>query len=306
MKIKIWGTRGSIPAPGADTVKYGGNTICVELRFGEKNRLIIIDAGTGIRLLANDILKKDLPGGPVKADLFFSHTHWDHIMGFPFFTPIFIPGTELKIYGPVTYEEDSLEKTIGGQLQYRYFPVKYSELSAKIEYIHLKEDEFDLGDGMTVKTKYLNHPVSCLGYRFEFAGKSFCTLFDHEPFKNIFSTDPADPDYDPVVAEEGEIAAREENEKIQNFYRGADLLIHDCQYTEQEYLSSKKGWGHSYFDYVVSSAQRGNVKKLLLIHHDPMRTDDQLDELANYCNSLIQGKTIMQVSMAREGQEFIL
>ena len=113
---------------------------------------------------------------------------------------------------------------------------------------------------MTVKIKYLNHPVSCLGYRFELAGKSFCTLFDHEPFRNIFPTDPADPDYDPVIAEEGEIVVREENEKVENFYRGADLLLHDCQYTEQEYLSGKKGWGHSYFEYVVSSARKRDVK----------------------------------------------
>lgn len=306
MKIKIWGTRGSIPVPGANTVKYGGNTLCIELRFGENNRLVIIDAGTGIRPLANEIMKNDLPKGPVKADLFFTHTHWDHIMGFPFFVPIFIPGTELNVYAPVTYEEDSLEKVIGGQLQYRYFPVKHSELSAKINYTSLKECEFDLGDGIMVRTKYLNHPILCLGYRFDYEDKSFCTVYDHEPFRNVFPTDPDDPGYDPLAAEEGEAVAREENEKLQNFFRGADLVVYDSQYTREEYLASKLGWGHSTFDYAVNSALQGEVKKLLLIHHDPMRTDEQLDELEKYCKSLIPEDSEMEVSMAREGQEIIL
>src|SRR3989304_2880450 len=109
MRIRFWGVRGSIPSPGEDTVKYGGNTACIELRFGPADRLIIIDAGTGIRALGNELLKTDLPKGPIKADLFFTHTHWDQIMGFPFFTPIYVPKTELTIYGPVTYEEDTLE-----------------------------------------------------------------------------------------------------------------------------------------------------------------------------------------------------
>lgn len=306
MKIKIWGTRGSIPVPGAETVKYGGNTICIELRFGEKDRLVIIDAGTGIRPLANYLLQNDLPKGSIKGDLFFSHTHWDHITGFPFFVPIFIPGTELNIYGPVTYEEEGLDRVIGGQLQYRYFPVKHSELSARLNYYSLKECELDLGDGMVVKTKYLNHPVSCLGYRFEYAGKSFCTLFDHEPYRNIFPNNPEDPDYDPLMAEEGELVAREENEKIQNFFKGTDLLLHDCQYTEEEYLASKLGWGHSPYEHAVVSAREGDVKKLFMLHHDPMRTDQQLDELEHYCKSLLEGKSEMEVIIGQEGQEFML
>ena len=305
MKIKLWGTRGSIPVPGPATVKYGGNTSCIELRFGEKDRLVVIDAGTGIRLLGNDVVKKDLARGPVKADIFLTHTHWDHILGFPFFTPIFIKGTELNLYGPVTYEEVSLEKVIGDQLQYRYFPVKQSDLAAQINYITLSEGRLDLGDGMQLQTKYLNHPCLCLGYRFEFGGKTFCTVYDHEPFTNLFPTDPADPGYDAVMADEGEIVAREENERVQDFYRGADLLIHDCQYTREEYLSSKVGWGHSTFEYAVESAQEAEVKKLVLAHHDPMRTDAQLDELAEYCQSLKEGSA-MEVVIAREGQEFAL
>lgn len=304
MRIKLWGTRGSIPVPGSSTVEFGGNTLCVELRYGEDD-LIIIDAGTGIRLLANALLKEDLPKGPIKAHLFISHTHWDHIMGFPFFVPIFIPKTELTIYGPSTYEEDSLEKSIRGQLQYHYFPVKYDELAAEMKFISLKESRVEI-DGMVVKTKYLNHPVSCLGYRFEYAGESICTLFDHEPFRNLFPTDPDDPNFDPLVAEEGEAVAREENQRIESFYKGVDLLIHDCQYTQEEYLSSKLGWGHSSFAYVVRAAQKQDVKRLLLIHHDPMRTDEELENLESYCQSLLHKDSRMQVHIAREKEEYTL
>ncbi len=306
LKIKLWGTRGSIPVPGSDTVKYGGNTASVELRVGEENRLVIIDAGTGIRLLANKILQEDLPRGPLKFALFFTHTHWDHIMGFPFFVPIFIPGTEINIYGPVTYEDETLDNIIGGQLQYRYFPVKQSELSAKISYTSLRECVLDMGGGLIVRTKYLNHPILCLGYRFEYNGKSFCTLYDHEPFRNLFPTDPEDPSFDAFVAEEGEAVAREQNKKVEDFLRGADLVLYDSQYTEEEYVPAKLGWGHSTFDAAVAAGIRSNVKELLLVHHDPMRTDSQLDELERYCKEMAKGESEMKVSIAREGQEIRL
>ena len=158
--------RGSVPCPGPKTVKYGGNTACLELRFGEEDRLVIIDAGTGIRELAGHIMKSDLPKGPIKTELFLTHTHWDHIMGFPFFIPIFVPNTELKVFGPVTYEEDTLDKIVGGMLTYRYWPVRLTELAAKIEYFNLKEGSQDLGDGLWLTTKYLNHLILVLGYRF--------------------------------------------------------------------------------------------------------------------------------------------
>ena len=138
--------RGSIACPGPDTVKYGGNTPCIELRFEGTDRIIIVDAGSGIRSLGNYLTQNDLPKGPIKAEIFITHTHWDHIMGFPFFDPIYLSGTRLKIYGPVTYEEDSLNKIIGDQLSYRYFPVRHSELAAKIEYHQLRECVMDLGD----------------------------------------------------------------------------------------------------------------------------------------------------------------
>jgi len=173
-------------------VKYGGNTACLELRFGEEDRLVVIDAGTGIRELAGHIMQNDLPKGPIKTELFLTHTHWDHIMGFPFFIPIFIPNTELKVFGPVTYEEDTLDKIVGGMLTYRYWPVRLTELAAKIEYFNLKEGSQDLGGGLWLTTKYLNHPILVLGYRFEYRGKVFCTAYDTEPFRNVFDVSPDD------------------------------------------------------------------------------------------------------------------
>jgi len=128
MEIKFWGVRGSIPCPGPDTMKYGGNTACLELRVKNPERHIIIDAGSGIRVLGEHMMKHDLPRGDIETEIYLTHTHWDHIMGFPFFTPIYVPGTKIKIHGPVTYEEDSLEEIVGGQLAYRYFPVRRADL----------------------------------------------------------------------------------------------------------------------------------------------------------------------------------
>jgi phosphoribosyl 1,2-cyclic phosphodiesterase len=227
-KIKFWGVRGSTPCPGPDTVKYGGNTACIELRFGEENRLVIIDAGSGIRALGDYIMKNDLPKGPLKIDIFITHTHWDHIMGFPFFTPIYIPGTEINIYGPVTYEDEGLDEIIGSQLRYRY---------------------------------------------------------------------------DEDAAGEGDIVAKEENEKILQFYKGSDILVHDSQYTNKEYLNGKMGWGHTPFESAINSAHKAGVKNLFLFHHDPLRTDVQLKDLLDVYRGKIEGKSSMKLDLAQEGLE---
>jgi phosphoribosyl 1,2-cyclic phosphodiesterase len=306
LRVRLWGVRGSIPCPGPATVEHGGNTTCIELRYDSDDKLIIIDAGTGIRALGNYLMQHDLPRGPIDTSIFFSHTHWDHIMGFPFFTPIFIPGTKLRVYGPVTYEDDGLDDIIGGQLRYRYFPIKQSELAAEIEYNSIRECSMDLGDGLWVTTKYLNHPILCLGYRFEFKGKSFCTLYDIEPFRNVFPTDPNDPGYDEDAAKEGELAAHEENEKILQFIKGADLLIHDSQYTQEEYLKSKLGWGHSTFEHAINSAHKAGVKRLILFHHDPMRSDQELNNLLGNYRDMVSAKTSMTIEMAKEGEMLVV
>lgn len=301
MTVRLWGVRGSLPCPGPNTVRYGGNTICLEFRFEPSRRLIVLDAGSGIRGLGNFLLRNDLPKGPIQAQIFFSHTHWDHILGFPFFVPIFLPTSRLEIYGPKTFEDDSLEAVVGGQLQYRYFPVNSGELAAQISWHHLGETELDLGDGISVRTKYLNHPILCLGYRFSHQGKSVVTVFDHEPFRNPFPTDPSHPEYDEAVAQEGEDEARRQNQRIEQFMRGADVVIHDAQYTTKEYLGGKVGWGHTPIETAINTAGRAGVKKLVLIHHDPERTDDQLDEMEAFYQGKIRGKTDMEVVFAREG-----
>jgi phosphoribosyl 1,2-cyclic phosphodiesterase len=298
LSVRIWGDRGSIPCPGKDTVVYGGNTSCLEIRADEK--LVIIDSGTGIKPLGDYLMANDFKKGPIDADIFISHTHWDHIMGFPMLTPLFIPTTKLRIRGPVSYEDETLEQIIGAQLSYRYWPIRISELSAHIEYDQIKETSLDLGDGLWVTTKYLNHPILCLGYRFEYKGKCIVTAYDNEPFRNLFPTDPADPSYDEDAAREGETAAKEENEKVLRFFQGADVLIHDSQYTAAEY-EKHLGWGHSSFEHAINTAHKARVKKLILFHHDPNRTDAELEKLEQNYRRRIAGKTSMQVMMAREG-----
>ncbi|MBI4657450.1 MAG: MBL fold metallo-hydrolase [Verrucomicrobia bacterium] len=306
IKAIFWGVRGSIPCPGPATVKYGGNTPSIELRFpGAGNRLIIIDAGSGIRELGNYLMTHDQRKGPIKTEIYLSHTHWDHISGFPFFTPIYVPGSSIKVFGPKTHEHDTLEQIVGGQFSYRYFPIRGVELAAKIEYAHLQEGCFDLGDGITLLTKYLNHPILCLGYRFEHQGKVFCTAFDTEPFRNLFCSDPKHPDYNEAIAQEGEMVAQEQNEALEKFFAGADLLIYDAQYTQEEYAPTKLGWGHTPIEYACEAAARAGVKALALFHHDPMRTDQQLDTLAEkYCHAGKYGD--VDVFFASEGREIAL
>ncbi len=302
MKITFWGVRGSIPCPGPNTVKYGGNTACISLELDGIDRTIIIDAGSGIRELGHHMMTDQLKKSNLNAEIFLTHTHWDHIMGFPFFVPIFIPKTKLKIYGPVTYEDETLKEVLGGQWTYRYFPVRHEELSSDIEYIDLKEGQADLGQGLKLSTKYLNHPLLCLGYRFEYRNKIFCTAFDTEPFRNVFCTDPTDPNYDPSMAAEGELVAKQENERVEKFCRNADLLVYDAQYTQAEYDAGKIGWGHSTFENAIDVASRNGVKRLAFFHHDPLRADAEMDELnQQYCSHATD--TALEIFFAREGMQ---
>ncbi|MDR0557585.1 MAG: MBL fold metallo-hydrolase [Treponema sp.] len=260
---------------------FGGNTACLEIRADE--RLVIVDLGTGVRLLGNYLMANDFKKGHIDADIFVTHTHWDHIIGFPLFSPIFIPSTILRIWGPISSAGETLESLLKTQLDHNFWPVRLSELSAQIAYRQMSETTVDLGGGLFVRTKYLNHPALCLGYRFEYKGKSIVTVYDHEPFMNLFSTDVNDLDYGEAIAEEGDRVAKDANEKIAAFFKNADVLIHDGQYTEAEYHKGKHGWGHSFYEYVLASIRDAGVKTLVFFHHDTDRSDADLIRLEKEC-----------------------
>lgn len=294
-KIKFWGVRGSIACPGPKTAKYGGNTASLQIKT-DQDYEIIIDLGTGVRELSSALLSDPAVKKPLNIEAFLTHTHWDHIMGFPFFTPIHIPSSKINIYGPVSLEEN-LEKIVGGQLSYKHFPVRFDELRSSITYHHLKEGSMELAGGVKVSYKYLNHPILCLGYKFEYQGKVIATCYDHEPFANLFANDPEN-------CEEGAFVAEEQNRMIRDFYRDVDVLVHDAQYTKKEYQRCI-GWGHSTYNYAIDQALKSGVKKLVLFHHDPSRTDSQLDSLAKMCREKMNDYPI-EVIPAYEGLEISL
>lgn len=267
MQIQFWGVRGSLPSPGPDTAQFGGNTPCVEVR-NEGEPLIILDAGSGIRKLGLSVVKDP---SVREIHILLSHTHWDHIQGLPFFAPLFSPKYTIKLYGPVHYSKN-LEQILSLQMDYTYFPVRVEELASKLSFHDISEQEFTIGDGIQVKTQFVNHPVVCLTYRITCKGKTFVYITDHEPYRNLFD------DGDEVNREEGRLVAAEQTESLVKFIEGADLLCMDAQYTPEEY-KSKIGWGHSHVDYAYSVAREAGVKELILFHHDPDRSDTELQRI---------------------------
>lgn len=270
MRVRFWGTRGSIATPGPETWRYGGNTSCVEV-WTDSGTLLIFDCGTGARELGTLLAQ----AGPVRAHLFVGHTHMDHIQGLPFFVPAFVPGSHLTIYGPAGIDR-SLPTAIGGQMEYAYFPVPMGELPAEIDFHELDETEFPIGD-VRVRTRYLNHTVPTVGFRVEVGGATLVYSADHEPYANALWR-PGRPEgsYDL-----GDMLHPSDAEHAQ-FLANADLVIHDAQYTEEEY-PKKVGWGHSTVEYAIDMAIAARVKRLALYHHDPTRNDEAMDRLVALC-----------------------
>lgn len=261
MLVRFWGTRGSLAKPGPETLRYGGNTSCVEVR-SDAGTLVVIDCGTGAHNLGRELVADSKQ--PVCGHLLISHTHWDHIQGIPFFEPFFDSENEWDIYAPRSLSQ-SIRDTLAGQMQYTYFPITIEDLGAKISYHDLVEGTLEVGD-ITVRSRYLNHPALTLGYRLEVDGCSVVYACDHEP--------PSQ------AALEESTASGTSNDRHADFLRGADLVIHDAQYTAAEY-PEKIGWGHSTAEYAVDVCSASGVKKLALTHHDPLRNDDAVDEIVS-------------------------
>ncbi|MEE9146686.1 MAG: MBL fold metallo-hydrolase [Candidatus Tectomicrobia bacterium] len=284
MQITFWGTRGSIPSPGPDTVRYGGNTSCVEVLLDD-GTLLIFDAGTGIRALGNALLTR---AASVRAYLFLSHMHWDHIQGLPFFTPSFIESTELRILGP---EEAhlSLEPTICDQMRRPYYPIPMHAMAAKMQFIPLTEGSvFSLPEAI-VKVSRLNHPGRTLGYRLTMGKKVIVYATDNEPFGK-------------------EQASRHlvEPSDLLHLAHHADVLIQDAQYTPKEY-PQRLGWGHSTYVDALCIAQQAQVKRLVLYHHDPSHTDTDIDSIMAHCRAWMEShKASFTCIAAAEGTSIIL
>ncbi len=293
MKFKFWGVRGSIPTPGPSTVKYGGNTTCIEIRTND-NDLIILDAGTGIHALAQNLLKEM----PINAHIFITHTHWDHIQGLPFFIPIFIPANQINIYGgvdPVTNE--SIRRALSVQLQYSFFPIREAQLNARIEYSTIKPGEpLHIGSAK-ITPVLLDHPVLNFGYRIDCDGQSLFFTGDYEPQLNIY--DPEDEEY-----AEFQSFIDEKWQEVILAMKDVDALIVDSSYTSAEY-ATKQGWGHGTYDSGIKLATAAKAKKLFFTHHEPTRSDAELDAIYQ---AVLQNNpaTCCELLLAQEGVEISL
>ena len=272
MRVRFWGGRGSIAAPGPETALVGGNTSCVEIEAGDTR--IVLDAGTGLRRLGDALM---LEGKPVEATLLVSHFHWDHIQGLPFFVPAYAPTTKLTIAGmaPRTTVRDALAH----QMTAPHFPVDLEDLGARIDWREVRAgNKFEVGDALVTVAK-LNHPGGVLAYRVDFDGKSVVYATDTEHYSCL----------DPVLV---------------NLASDADVLIYDAQYLPSEYSGSKGrskvGWGHSTYEVGCDIAQAAGVEKLVLFHHDPARTDEGVAEIERAAREIVPGARAAREGMVLE------
>jgi phosphoribosyl 1,2-cyclic phosphodiesterase/CheY-like chemotaxis protein len=295
-RLKFWGVRGSIPTPGPTTVRYGGNTACVEVRAD--GQIIILDAGTGVRLLGQQ-LAAEFNSQPLELTLLLSHTHWDHIQGLPFFVPFYKPQNHLHILG---YEgaRHGLEVVLAGQMENPFFPVGLREVPANVLIEELKEMSFNVGP-VRVHSCFANHPGVCVGYRLFTSDGSIAFFPDNEPHH------ATPPSAVPGSSDAAAVAfARSQRQKMIEFLQGADVLIMDSQYDCEEY-KQHVGWGHGCFAEVVDLAIEADVKRLFLFHHDPNHDDAKVGQLEAQARQLVaQRVSRLEVEAAREGTTFEL
>ncbi|RJR49242.1 MAG: MBL fold metallo-hydrolase [Desulfobacteraceae bacterium] len=281
MKVKFWGTRGSIAVPGKNTTLYGGNTTCVELTLG-CGRTVIIDAGTGIRALGE---KLTAAGEEVDVHLLVTHIHWDHILGFPFFSPIYKRANRLAIDGFPTCMK-GLRYTFDNKMGDGFFPITFDALKAQVTFLNrLDKGSLEI-DGTTIDSVPLHHPQGGFGYRFKEDGKVLVFITDNELRKDSWEGRSPD-DY-------------------VRFCQGADILIHDSQYSPQE-IPERRDWGHSDYESAFNLAYRAGVKRLILFHHDPSRTDPEVTAIKVLCEDLAKKKhSGIKIEAARENSELEL
>jgi CheY-like chemotaxis protein/phosphoribosyl 1,2-cyclic phosphodiesterase len=287
MRVQFWGTRGSLPKPGPTTLRYGGNTSCVSVRAAD-GTLVVLDCGTGAHGLGLTLTASGEQ--PLRGHLLITHTHWDHIQGFPFFAPLFVRGNEWDIYAPGGLGQQ-LEATLAGQMEYTYFPITLKQCGAAIRFHDLSEGRFEIGD-LRVTARYLNHPALALGYRLEVDGAVLVYAVDHEPHAR--DRDGPTPDG------RGGTPAHLEDQRHVEWLAGADLVIHDAQYTVEEY-PQRTNWGHTPAEWAVDYALAAGVTRLALFHHDPQRDDAALDRLVEVCRRRV-GSRRLDVFAAAEGQ----
>lgn len=267
--IHFWGVRGSIASPGPETVRYGGNTPCVEMRVGCER--LIFDGGTGLRILGESLLSQM----PLEAHMFFTHSHWDHIQGFPFFKPAFVKGNRFHVYGAIAPNGATIEKRLRDQMLHPNFPVPIQVMGSDLRFYDLEIGEkVQIGE-LLIENARLNHPGEAVGYRVNWRGCSAAYVTDTEHF------------------------AGKLDENVLMLARNADVLIIDAAYTDEEYnsdRSSKVGWGHSTWQEGVKVAKAANVKKLVIFHHDPLHNDDFLDRVGEQA-----AQEFPETIIAREG-----
>jgi len=290
MRVRFWGTRGSIAKPGPTTLRTGGNTSCVEVR-ADDGTLVVLDCGTGAyalgRALAGD------GAAPVHGNLLIGHTHWDHIQGFPFFEPLFVPGNRWDVYAPGGRGRQ-LEETLAGQMAYEYSPINLGALRAEVAFHDLTEGSFEIG-GIRVRAQYLNHPALTLGYRLEADGAVLVYATDHEPHS-----------LHPRGACAGATPIHHEDRRHARFLEGADLVVHDAQYTLDEF-PEKTGWGHTPVEHAVDYAILARARRLALFHHDPERDDPAVDRIAARAQErAADAEWTPEVVAAREGESIEL
>ena len=279
MKVRFWGTRGSIPTPDRDRMKYGGNTSCVQVTVDNNDTdAIILDAGTGIRQLGIDLMNRF---ETMKVYLFLTHFHWDHIQGIPFFAPLYSEKFECTFVG-CDRKDGNVEKKLKDSVCPPYFPVGFDVFKAKVNYIDICEGDLSIG-GATVCVKTIHHPGGAITFKIMADDTIFVFMTDNE----LDLSGERKDFYDRLVA----------------FCKGADVLVHDAQYTPDEY-ASKRGWGHSSYVDAVHFALDGGVKRLVLFHHDPEHNDEKIDDIVEDCHTILSEKaSSMECVGAWEGIE---